>query len=79
MAATLRDWEREATGLPIDHDRNVSTQDQLSTRHPFTLTENGLRQEIGAAAPRLRTALPSRGISSRATGDNRGITEEDTL
>jgi hypothetical protein len=40
--------ERVATGLPIDHDDDVSTPDRLDPRHPYDYTENALREEIGA-------------------------------
>jgi Ca2+-binding RTX toxin-like protein len=40
--------EREAVGLPIDHDHNPATPNQLDPRHPWNLTENGLREELGA-------------------------------
>jgi Ca2+-binding RTX toxin-like protein len=42
--------EREATGLPIDHDGDPTTPDRLHPAHPFALTENGLREELGVAA-----------------------------
>ncbi len=40
--------EREAAGLPIDGDNNPATPPQLYDRHPYQLTENGLRDEMGA-------------------------------
>lgn len=40
--------ERVAVGLPIDHDNDASTPDQLDPRHPYDFTENALRDEIGA-------------------------------
>jgi hypothetical protein len=40
--------EREATGLPIDHDDDPDTPDQIHPEHPYELTENGLREEMGA-------------------------------
>jgi hypothetical protein len=42
--------EREAVGLPIDDDRDPSTMDRLDSDHPFVLTENGLRAELGLPA-----------------------------
>jgi hypothetical protein len=39
--------EREAVGLPIDHDADPSTPDALHPDHPFAYTENGLREELG--------------------------------
>jgi Ca2+-binding RTX toxin-like protein len=39
--------EREAVGLPIDHDDDPSTPNQLDPDHPWNLTENGLREELG--------------------------------
>lgn len=38
--------ERQAVGLPIDHDNNPSTPEQLAVGHPYALTENGLRDEL---------------------------------
>jgi Ca2+-binding RTX toxin-like protein len=43
-----RNDEREAVGLPIDGDHNGQTPAQLYDRHPYELTENGLREEMGA-------------------------------
>jgi hypothetical protein len=40
--------EREAAGLPIDEDNDPRTPDQIYSRHPYELTENGLREEMGA-------------------------------
>jgi hypothetical protein len=40
--------EREAVGLPIDEDNNPDTPDRLYSRHPYDLTENALRAEMGA-------------------------------
>ncbi|MFG1925327.1 M91 family zinc metallopeptidase [Cryptosporangium sp. NPDC048952] len=40
--------EREAAGLPIDEDDDPSTPNQIYSRHPYALTENGLREEMGA-------------------------------
>jgi Ca2+-binding RTX toxin-like protein len=39
--------EREAVGLPIDHDGDPDTPDTLDPDHPYELTENGLRDEFG--------------------------------
>lgn len=39
--------ERVAVGLPIDHDGDPATPNQLDPDHPFELTENGLRSEMG--------------------------------
>ena len=39
--------EREAVGLPIDHDDDPSTPDRLDPDHPWNLTENGFREELG--------------------------------
>jgi hypothetical protein len=44
----MPDLEREAAGLPIDGDHNPATPPQLYDKHPFDLTENGLRGEMGA-------------------------------
>lgn len=38
--------ERIAVGLPIDDDGDPSTPEQLASRHPYPLTENGLREEL---------------------------------
>ena len=40
--------ERVAVGLPIDHDNDPQTPDQLDPRHPYEFTENGLRDEMGS-------------------------------
>jgi hypothetical protein len=40
--------EREAAGLPIDEDNDPKTPDQIYSKHPYALTENGLREEMGA-------------------------------
>jgi len=39
--------EREAVGLPIDDDGDPGTAPRLDPDHPWNLTENGLRQELG--------------------------------
>jgi hypothetical protein len=44
----VRNMEREAVGLPIDHDDDPSTPNQLDPQHPWNLTENGFREELGA-------------------------------
>lgn len=38
--------ERQAVGLPIDHDHDPSTPEIVDPHHPFVLTENGLRHEM---------------------------------
>lgn len=38
--------ERVATGLPIDHDGDPKTPEQLDPEHPSNLTENALRKEM---------------------------------
>lgn len=43
----IRVAERQATGLPIDHDRDPSTPEIIDPRHPLATTENGLRDEMG--------------------------------
>ncbi|MBN8883871.1 MAG: hypothetical protein J0H73_16360, partial [Salana multivorans] len=43
----IRVAERQATGLPIDHDRDPSTPEIIDPRHPLAATENGLRDEMG--------------------------------
>ncbi len=40
--------ERAAAGLPIDHDGNPATANRIDPDHPYDLTENGLREELGA-------------------------------
>jgi hypothetical protein len=40
--------EREAVGLPIDGDADPGTPPRIYERHPYALTENGLRDEMGA-------------------------------
>jgi hypothetical protein len=39
--------ERAAVGLPIDHDGDPSTPHQIDPKHPYELTENALRDEMG--------------------------------
>jgi len=39
--------EREAVGLPVDHDGDPSTPNQIAPGHPTEYTENGLRREMG--------------------------------
>ncbi|MFG2445013.1 M91 family zinc metallopeptidase [Nocardia fluminea] len=46
-AGGIRDGERVAVGLPIDHDNNPSTPEQVVTQHPTELTENAMRAELG--------------------------------
>jgi hypothetical protein len=43
----VRNLEREATGLPIDDDNDPSTPDRLDPDHPYVLTDNALRGEMG--------------------------------
>ncbi len=38
--------EREAVGLPIDHDGDPATPEAPYASHPFEFTENGLRDEF---------------------------------
>jgi hypothetical protein len=40
--------EREAAGLPIDHDDDPGTPERIYPGHPYVFTENGLREELGA-------------------------------
>jgi len=39
--------ERQAAGLPIDHDSDPDTPERIDPDHPYPLTENGLRDEMG--------------------------------
>lgn len=39
-------YERQATGLPIDDDGDPATANRIDPRHPVELTENGLRAEM---------------------------------
>ena len=43
--------ERQAVGLTVDHDGDPTTPEQLisSDVHPFEMTENGIREELGLA------------------------------
>lgn len=43
----LRQGERVASGLPVDHDHDPSTPEIIDPDHPYELTENGLREEMG--------------------------------
>lgn len=42
----IRNSERVATGLPIDHDGKAKTAERLDPNHPADLTENSLRREM---------------------------------
>lgn len=44
--AGISNFERQAVGLSVDHDNDISTPKQLVTGHSFNLTENGLRTEL---------------------------------
>ncbi|GGN94230.1 M91 family zinc metallopeptidase [Nocardia rhizosphaerihabitans] len=44
----IRQGERVAAGLPVDHDRNPETPEIIDPDHRIELTENGLRAEMGA-------------------------------
>lgn len=50
-----RDWtpvpdrERVAVGLPIDDDGDPTTPERLDPHHPYPLTENALRDELGVS------------------------------
>ncbi|MFD3705792.1 M91 family zinc metallopeptidase [Nocardia sp. NPDC058658] len=46
-SAGVREGERVAVGLPIDHDNNPSTPEQVVPEHPTALTENAMRTELG--------------------------------
>ena len=39
--------ELAATGLPVDHDGDPGTPAVIDPGHPFAVTENGLRDELG--------------------------------
>lgn len=39
--------ERQATGLPVDHDEDPNTPQVVDPDHPMQYTENGLRDELG--------------------------------
>jgi hypothetical protein len=39
--------ERQAVGLPVDHDDDPTTAPVVDPDHPITYTENGLRREMG--------------------------------
>lgn len=43
----IKTGERQASGLPIDHDGDPSTPEIIDPDHDFGLTENGLRDEMG--------------------------------
>ncbi|MGY2033559.1 M91 family zinc metallopeptidase [Nocardia gipuzkoensis] len=44
----IRQGERVAVGLPVDDDRDPTTEERIDPDHRFALTENGLRAEMGA-------------------------------
>lgn len=43
----IEQGERTAVGLPVDHDDDPNTPEQRDPDHPYPLTENGLRDELG--------------------------------
>lgn len=43
----IKTGERQASGLPIDHDSDAATPERIDPDHPFVFTENGLRDEMG--------------------------------
>ena len=43
----LSNVERQAVGLPLDHDGDPSTAERVVPWHPEGMTENGLRGELG--------------------------------
>jgi len=43
----VRNLERVAVGLPVDHDNNPTTPEMQDPRHPTDLTENAMREEMG--------------------------------
>lgn len=43
----IKQGERQASGLPIDHDHDPSTPEVIDPDHDFGLTENGIRDEMG--------------------------------
>lgn len=45
----VTNFERQAAGLPIDHDGDPATANRIDPRHPLELTENGLRGEMHLA------------------------------
>ena len=51
----IKDAERVAVGLPIDHDKDPSTPEIVAPEHPQNLTENALRDELNRQLrPRYR-------------------------
>ena len=46
-AATPTPSERQAVGLPVDHDGDAATPPIVDPDHPIKYTENGLRREMG--------------------------------
>ncbi|GGM70748.1 M91 family zinc metallopeptidase [Dactylosporangium sucinum] len=45
--APVPNLERQAVGLPIDHDGDPGTPNEVDPAHPLRYTENGLRAELG--------------------------------
>lgn len=43
----IANTERQATGLPIDHDGDPDTPEIVDPDHPIAYTENGLRRDLG--------------------------------
>lgn len=50
--------ERQAAGLPIDHDNDPTTPEIVDPEHPLEYTENGLREEIGWREAALQLGGP---------------------
>lgn len=49
--------ERAVAGLPVDDDGDPTTPERLAPRHPYPLTENALRDELGIVR-RVRYGSP---------------------
>lgn len=43
----INNAERQAVGLPFDHDGNPETPEIVDPEHPLVYTENGLREQLG--------------------------------
>ena len=46
VLSDVKNAERVAVGLPIDHDNNPKTKEETDSNHPQALTENALRKEM---------------------------------
>ena len=65
--------ERVAVGLPIDDDGDPTTPERLDPRHPYPLTENALRDELGVPAGNSTATRAALSDAARGTASSREI------